>query len=62
MKAKKIAAMVLSSFMAMSMVACGSASEPAANSEVAGEATEETTQMKGSVEGELTVSICDENQ
>ena len=65
MKAKKIAALVLSSFMAMSMMACGSSDSASTDTTSTSESTtdsESTEAMKGSVEGELTVSIWDENQ
>ena len=69
MKAKKFAAIIMSAVFALSMMACGQ-SAPAESSQPAPEAQEtETTQteeapeaMKGSVAGELTVTIWDENQ
>lgn len=66
MKAKRLAALLLSSVMAMSMVACGGASGSADNGSAASggdtTAATEAEAMKGSVEGELTVTIWDENQ
>jgi multiple sugar transport system substrate-binding protein len=48
--------------MAMSMMACGGASDTASSGDSADASQESATEMKGSVEGELTVSIWDENQ
>ena len=73
MKVKKLAALLMSSVMAMSLAACGGSgaadtAEPASaeSTETAESAdTAESTEkaqpeaMKGSVEGELTVSIWD---
>ncbi len=61
MKAKRVAALALSVITAMSMVACGSdAAGGSASGDAAG--TDAPQEMQGSVEGELTVSIWDENQ
>ena len=62
MKAKKLTSLLLSSVMAMSMVACGGAADSTSTGETADSTATETEAMKGSVEGELTVSIWDENQ
>lgn len=62
MKARKITALLLSAAMAMSMMACGGASDTASSGDSADASQESATEMKGSVEGELTVSIWDENQ
>ncbi len=61
MKTKRVVALLLSAITAMSMVACGSnAAGDTATGDAAG--TEAPQAMQGSVEGELTVSIWDENQ
>ncbi len=61
MKVKKVTSLLLASLMAMSMMACGGSGESASDAGAdSGDAT--ATEMKGSVEGELTVSIWDENQ
>ena len=70
MKARKLAALLMSAVMTLSLAACGSSgsaqsTEPAGNdgAAAASTATEAATDaMKGSVEGELTVTIWDENQ
>ena len=62
MKAKKLTSLLLSSVMAMSMVACGGAADSTSTGETADSTATETEAMKGSVEGELTVAIWDENQ
>ena len=62
MKARKITALLLSTVMAMSMMACGGASDTASSGDSADASQESASSMKGSVEGELTVSIWDENQ
>lgn len=70
MKCKKIVALTLGAVMTMSLVGCGgNASQDAASTDTSASQTAETQaadtsseQMKGSVEGELTVTIWDENQ
>ncbi len=73
MKAKKLAALLMSSVMAMSLAACGGSgstggAEPATaesteTTEAAADTAESTeeapAEMKGSVEGELTVTSWD---
>lgn len=73
MKAKKVVALMLSTIMAFSLAGCGGSKEAApadnaaattdtaATTEAAGEEAAPEA-MQGSVEGELTVTIWDENQ
>ena len=73
MKAKKVVALMLSTIMAFSLAGCGGSKEAApadnaaattdtaATTEAAGEEAAPEA-MQGSVEGELTVTIQDENQ